>query len=58
MQPATLICPHCHLAAGIGTAAVFDHVFITKRCQNCRREILIVKGVPITFEDYSRKGEA
>ena len=57
MPTATVICPYCHLATRIGTAELFNHVFITKCCQGCGLEFLIVKGVPMTFEEYSRMAE-
>jgi len=43
----TMTCPHCNNETGIGTAALFDHVFMSrKKCERCGKEFLIVDGVP------------
>jgi DNA-directed RNA polymerase subunit RPC12/RpoP len=52
-------CPHCHQETGIGTAAAFDHIFMSRKaCEKCGREFLIVDGAPMTEDQYRRKGEA
>ena len=33
-------------------------IAITERFQNCGREILVVKYVPMALEEYARKDEA
>ena len=44
-----VICPHCKQEPGIGTAALFDHVFMSrKKCEQCGKELLIVNDVPMT----------
>jgi len=52
-----VICPHCKQETGIGTAALFDHVFMSrKRCEKCGKEFLIVDGIAMTEEQYSARG--
>jgi uncharacterized protein YbaR (Trm112 family) len=51
-----VICPHCKQETGIGTAALFDHVFMSrKRCEKCGKDFLIVDGIPMTEEQYARR---
>jgi len=51
-----VICPYCQQETGIGTAALFDHVFMSrKKCERCGKEFLIVDGVPMTQEQYARR---
>ena len=50
------ICPYCKLETGIGTAALFDTVFISRKtCEKCGREFLIVTDVPMTEEQYKKE---
>jgi len=52
----TMTCPSCHNETGIGTAALFDHVFMSrKKCKRCGRDFLIVDGIPMTEEQYARR---
>jgi uncharacterized protein (DUF983 family) len=54
-----MICPHCHQETGIGTAALFDAVFMSRKtCEMCGREFLIVNDVAMKLEDYQTPGEA
>jgi hypothetical protein len=58
-MPSTVVCPHCHQETGIGTAAAFGHIFMSrKRCEKCGREFLIVIDIPMTEEQYRRLGSA
>ena len=51
-----MICPRCKQETGIGTAALFDHVFMSrKRCEKCGKDFLIVDGIPMTEEQYARR---
>jgi len=51
-----VICPHCKHVTGIGTAALFDHVFMSrKRCEKCGKDFLIVDSIPMTEEQYARR---
>jgi hypothetical protein len=51
-----VIRPHCKQETGIGTAALFDHVFMSrKRCEKCGKDFLIVDGIPMTEEQYARR---
>jgi hypothetical protein len=53
-----MICPHCHEETGIGSAALFDTILMSrKRCEKCAREFLIVNGIPMTPEQYAAKAE-
>jgi transposase-like protein len=53
-----MICPHCQQETGIGTAALFDHVFMSRtKCERCGKEFLIVNGVPMTREQYARRSK-
>jgi transposase-like protein len=55
----SLICPHCKQETGIGTAGIFDHVFMSrKKCERCGKEFLIVNDVPMKPEDYQASGQA
>jgi transposase-like protein len=52
----SVVCPHCKQETGIGTAALFDHVFMSrKKCKRCGRDFLIVDGIPMTEEQYARR---
>jgi transposase-like protein len=54
-----ITCPHCHDETGIETAAALDQTFMSRKaCEKCDREFLIVDGVPMTEDQYSRKSEA
>lgn len=47
------------LGTRIGSAALFDYFFMSRKTsENCGRDFLIVEGVPMTEEQYSRKGSA
>jgi len=49
------ICPYCKLATGIGTAAMFDTVLMSRKtCDKCGRQFLIVNDVPMTEEQYKK----
>jgi hypothetical protein len=55
----SLICPQYKQETGIGTAGIFDHVFMSrKKCERCGKEFLIVNGVPMKPEDYQASGQA
>jgi len=50
------ICPYCKLETGIGTAALFDTVLMSRKtCDKCGREFLIVNDVPMTKEQYKKE---
>jgi hypothetical protein len=50
------ICPYCKKETSIGTAALFDTVFMSRKiCDQCDREFLIVNDVPMTQEQYDRR---
>jgi len=50
------ICPYCNQETGIGTAALFDTVLMSRKtCDKCGREFLIVNDVPMTQEQYDRR---
>jgi transposase-like protein len=52
-----MICPHCHQETGIGTAAALDQIFMSRKaCEKCGKEFLIVDGVPMSEDQYRRKG--
>jgi hypothetical protein len=54
-----MTCPHCHQETGIGTAALFEHIFISRKtCEKCEKEFLIVNDIPMTEEQYHNRGEA
>jgi hypothetical protein len=41
------------------SAAAFDHVFMSRKsCEKCTQEFLIVDGVPMTEDQFRRKGKA
>lgn len=47
-EACNVICPYCKQETGVGTAALFDHVFMSrKQCERCGKEFLIVNGEPI-----------
>jgi uncharacterized protein (DUF983 family) len=51
----TYVCPHCKQETGVGTAALFDTVLMSRKaCDKCGREFLIVNDVPMTAEEYHR----
>jgi len=51
-----MTCPHCHQQTGIGTAAHFDHVFMSRTpCERSGKELLIVDGIAMADEKYRRK---
>ena len=48
-------CPHCGEQTGVGTAALFDSILMSrKECEKCGREFLIVNDVPMTEDQYDR----
>jgi hypothetical protein len=50
----TCICPYCKQETGVGTAALFDTVFSSRKtCEKCGREFLIVNDLSLRSEDYS-----
>jgi hypothetical protein len=50
----TCICPYCKQETGVGSAALFDTVLMSRKtCDKCGREFLIVNDVPMTEEPYS-----
>jgi len=50
------VCPHCKQETGIGTAALFDTVLMSRKtCDKCGREFLIVNDVPMTKEQYKKE---
>ena len=50
-----MTCPYCNQNTGIGTAAIFDTILMSrKRCERCGREFLIVNDVPMTQEQYDQ----
>jgi transposase-like protein len=50
------ICPYCKQETGIGTAALFDTVLMSRKtCEKCGREFLIVNDMPMTQEQYDRR---
>ena len=52
----TCNCPHCGEQTGVGTAALFDSILMSrKQCEKCGREFLIVNDVPMTQEQYDPK---
>jgi hypothetical protein len=53
-----IACPHCHAQTGIGTAALFDQIFISRKsCEKCQREFLIVDGVAMTEDQFRSEGK-
>ena len=53
-----VICPHRKQDTGVGTAALFEHVFMSrKKCEKCGKEFLIVNGVPMTQEQYAPRAD-
>ena len=47
------ICPHCKLETGIGTAALFNTVLMSRKtCDKCGRQFVIINDVPMTEEQY------
>jgi len=47
------ICPYCKKETSIGTAALFDTVFMSRKiCDQCGREFMIVNDVGMTQEQY------
>jgi len=52
----TCICPYCKQETGLGTAALFDSVLMSRKtCENCGREFLIVNDVSMTEEQYRQE---
>ena len=47
-------CPYCGQEIGIGIAALADEAFLLRtQCEKCRKEFLIVEGIPMTDKQYS-----
>jgi hypothetical protein len=43
----TCMCPYCNKETGVGTAALFDKVLMSRKtCEQCGQEFLIVNDVP------------
>jgi transcription elongation factor Elf1 len=41
------MCPYCNKETGVGTAALFDKVLMSRKtCEQCGQEFLIVNDVP------------
>jgi hypothetical protein len=54
-----MICPHCQQETGVGTAALFDTVLMSRKtCEQCGKVFLIVDNLPMKPEDYRTTGEA
>ena len=54
----TMKCPYCGEETSIGTAAMFDTVFMSrKQCEGCKREFLIVNDIPMTEAQYAQSKE-
>jgi hypothetical protein len=48
-------CPHCGEEIRTPIAALADESFLLRtRCEKCSKEFLIVEGVPMTDERYSK----
>ena len=51
----TCICPYCKQETGVGTAALFDTVLMSRKtCDKCGRGFLIVNDVPMTREQHEQ----
>ncbi len=51
-------CPYCGEETSMGTAAMFDTVFMSrKQCERCKREFLIVNDIPMTETQYAQSKE-
>jgi len=49
----TCICPYCKLETGIGTAALFNTVLMSRKTfDKCGRQFVIVNDAPMTEEQY------
>ncbi len=50
----TMKCPYCNQEIGISIAALAELAFLLRtQCEKCKKEFLIVQGVPMTDEQYS-----
>jgi uncharacterized protein (DUF983 family) len=55
----TYTCPHCGQQTGIGTAALFDTVFMSRKtCEQCGLQLLIVNDIPMTQQEYDLSKDA